>query len=433
MPHPSRQRGAYARMPAADRIWLGLDSPHTPMVVTAVLEFGEPVDWGQLRRVLTDRLLSTYPRFGQRIVPGRWPLRAPRWCDTQVDLDRHLQRMPDEMTLAAAVETLLSRPLDPTRPPWQCQLVATPTGDALVIRVHHCLADGIALAGVLLTLTDSESVRPRVGAAAPAPVRRGPAGVASTLGMGAGTAWHAVRLLTMRREPRTSLTGRLGTRRAAAWAPTMAFAEVKAVATATGASVNDVLLAVTAGALRRYLLAEGGEPRNLRVFVPVSVRPRGSPPTALGNRLGLLLPQLPVAEPKPLARVTAISGQMDVLKLTAEAGATAILIRLLGLFPEWAAALAGRILGAKATAIVTNVPGPRQPVRLAGAELARLTFWVPQVGSVGVGISILSYAGTVSIGVATDSGLVPNASRLTDAMTEEFAELRRAVELRPVP
>lgn len=423
MAAPIRQRGGSRRLAPADRVWLGLDSPTNLMMVTAVLEFAEPVEIPALRAVLADRLLGAYPRFGQRVDPGRWPIRAPRWRPSEVDLDVHLQRLPGRSaSLSTVVEQLLSEPLDLSHPPWQCHLMTTPTGDALVIRVHHCIADGIALASVLLALTDSPPDSPDAPAAG-APPAAGRFRLGGAVWAGARSALRGLQLVLLPPEPRTSLTGRPGVAKRAAWTPGLPLADVRAVAAAAGGSVNDVLLAVTAGALRRYLLPDGPPP-DLRVFVPVNVRPPGT--AQLGNRFGLLFPRLPVAIPDPLARVAAVARRMTALKATAEAASTYRLISLLGVLPGWSSTLAGRALGAKASAVVTNVPGPRQPVALAGARVSRLTYWVPQVGSIGVGISIFSYAGTVSIGVATDVGLVPDPSRLADAMTAEFAALRRA-------
>lgn len=394
------------------------------MMVTAVLTFAEPVDLPRLRAVLADRLLGGYPRFGQRIEPGRWPLRIPRWCDAEVDLDVHLRRLPSTgAELTTVVAALLSQPLDADRPPWQFDVVSTPTGDALVARVHHSLADGIALAGVLLALTDGPHSDP------PRTVTPGRfAALGSALIATVGMVGSGMRLLGLPPEPRSALRGRPGVAKRVAWTADVALSDLRAIAAATGGSINDVLLAVTAGAFRRYLLAAGERAPDLRVFVPVNVRPSTTTqPGHLGNHFGLLFPRLPVSITDPVARVAAVSRQMTARKATAEAAGTYQLLRLGGLLPRWCQALAGRVLGANASAVVTNVPGPRQPVTLAGAALTRLTYWVPQVGSIGVGVSIFSYAGTVTVGVASDADLVPDPSRLTEAMTAEFAALRSAV------
>ncbi len=258
--------------------------------------------------------------------------------------------------------------------------------------------------------------------------------------------WQVVRtglgLLFANRDPRTRLSGRLGTAKVAAWSQPIDLAVVKRVGAALGVTVNDVLLAVTAGALRRHLLEHGDAPHDLRVFVPVDLRPRDEPvPVTLGNRFGIVFARLPVSVPDPLDRVRAVHQRMGLVKAGPQAASTFALLAIVGALPSWGHRLAVRILGAKSSAIVTNVPGPRRPVYLAGARLVRLTFWVPQAGSVGLGVSLLSYAGELSIGIAADRNLVPEPARLVAGAQAELADLARrvlgvddaAVELEQVP
>ena len=249
-------------------------------------------------------------------------------------------------------------------------------------------------------------------------------------------------LLFANRDPRTRLSGRLGTAKVAAWSQPIDLAVVKRVGAALGVTVNDVLLAVTAGALRRHLLEHGDAPHDLRVFVPVDLRRRDEPvPVTLGNRFGIVFARLPVSVPDPLDRVRAVHQRMGLVKAGPQAASTFALLAIVGALPSWGHRLAVRILGAKSSAIVTNVPGPRRPVYLAGARLVRLTFWVPQAGSVGLGVSLLSYAGELSIGIAADRNLVPEPARLVAGAQAELAELARrvlgvddaAVELEQVP
>jgi WS/DGAT/MGAT family acyltransferase len=262
---------------------------------------------------------------------------------------------------------------------------------------------GLAVTRLLLT--------PRQAVAA---VRYGVAVVSTTL-----------RILAFSRDPRTRFRGRLGVRKGAAWTRPHSLRAVKDIAAALGVTVNDVLLAATAGALRRYLLAYGDRAHDLRVFVPVNLRPLDQPVSAdLGNRFGLVFLRLPVAEPDPVARVRAVHERMRPVKASYEAAATFAILSILGALPAWAHMLAVRILGSKSTAIVTNVPGPRQQVFLAGSPLDGVVFWVPQAGSVSLGVSIFSYSDTVTVGVAADSGLVADPQMLADAVEAELAELR---------
>jgi GNAT superfamily N-acetyltransferase len=243
--------------------------------------------------------------------------------------------------------------------------------------------------------------------------------------------WNVVRtglgLLFATRDPRSRLTGRLGTRKVAAWTNRLDLGLVKRLAVALDSTVNDVLLGVTAGALRRHLTSHGDRAHDLRIFVPVNLRPPDEPvPASLGNRFGIVFVKLPVAEPDPVARVRAVHQRMAAVKAGAQAASTFAILAIVGALPSWGHRLAVRVLGAKSTAIVTNVPGPREPVFLAGARLTRLVFWVPQAGAVGLGISILSYAGDVSVGVAADHNLVPDPMQLTTAIEDELEALVRA-------
>lgn len=424
------------RMSTVDTVWLGMDSPDNLMMVTAVLQLDEPVDRERLIDVLRHRLLARYPTFSQRPLPARTPFEQPSWVtDPAFDLDRHVVDagpLDDDAGLAGLVSDLLSRPLDMRHSPWQFHVAEIRGhGTAVVARLHHCIADGIALANVLLSLTDdrpgvpAEEVAEVVTTNVRDPLRpRSLSQAIKTAGFGWRVLTTGLGLLFATRDPRTRLHGRLGARKGAAWTEQLDLGQVKAVASAFGATVNDVLLAVTAGALRRHLRAHGDRVHDLRVFVPVDLRPRDEPvPATLGNRFGIVFVQLPVAEADPVARVRAVHARMRRVKARAQAASTFAILAAVGALPVWGHRLAVRILGAKCTAIVTNVPGPRRPVFLAGARLERLVFWVPQAGSVGLGVSILSYSGRVTVGVAADRNVVPDPAQLTAAVEAELAHL----------
>ena len=463
-------------MSNADAAWLGLDAPHNRMTITGVLRFAAPADWQRLRDVVGVRLVGRFPTFSRRPVPSRSPLQQATWDDDpRFDLDAHLVRVAlPRADLEAYVGDLLARPFDLTRSPWELHLVDHPAdghgpaSSAVVARLHHCIADGIALASVLVSLTDDAPDAPvEDGGGLPAPsvllgrrgrtrtahrpgaVRRAADGTAEVAGVvgapdparawrrprelagavrfGASVAATAVRLLLLSRDPRTRLRGRPGPAKRAAWAEPVPLDDVKAVAAGLGASVNDVLLAATAGALRRHLLAHGEPARDVRVFVPVNLRPVDVPvPRTLGNRFGLVLVPLPVSLPDPAARVRAVRDHVARSRVRSEAGATFALVSLLGFLPSWLHGAVLRVLGAKTTAIVTNVPGPREPVWLAGRRVEDVVFWVPQAASVGLGVSLFSYAGRVLVGVAADARLVPDPRALADGVRAELDTLRAA-------
>ena len=453
---------ATQRMSNVDAAWLGMDAPDNLMMVTAVLRFDEPLDVARLEAVLSHRLLARYPKFSMRALPSGSPLEQPVWADDpDFDLDRHVLdagAVEGEQGLAAVVSDLLGTPLDMRHSPWQLHLVRL-RGDtgvpesAIVARLHHCIADGIALASVLLSLTDDDPDAPPedVDDAPPVDPRRpglrvrltaGARDVAPVAGVDplgvrtARQAWRATRfgwdvvrtglgLLLANRDPRSRLSRPLGVRKVAAWSTPVDLAMVKRVAAALDSTVNDVLLAVTAGALRRLLVEHDETPHDLRVFVPVDLR-RGEPvPPSLGNRFGMVFVRLPVSVPDAVGRVRAVHDRMRSLQGGAQAASTFALLSIVGALPAWAHRLAVRILGAKSSAIVTNVPGPARPVWLAGSRLQRVVFWVPQAGAIGLGVSILSYAGEVGVGVAADRNVVPDPVAFVTSAELELAELVR--------
>jgi diacylglycerol O-acyltransferase len=469
------------RMSAVDAAWLRVDSRENPMVVTAVLWFGGPLDLGELRARLAGRLVDANPRFRSTVRPGPLPLLPPVWVpDPAFDLDRHLTHIDltridltgidlahpeahseptgdddagDDAALGRLVGEVRGRQLDPTAaPPWRLVLVdgyrpaaGAPPRSVLVAQLHHTLADGAALVRLLLDLTDpSAPDEPRAGVApaAAAPAAAAPAAVAppgaarvapapapvrtaaQLAGLALAVPLTALRFLLMAPEPRTPLRGRLGVRKDAAWGEPRSLDRVKASAAASGATVNDVLLAAVAGGFRRHLARLGASPlpAQLRVYVPVDVS-AGAP--GLGNRFGLLPLRLPVAELDPRRRVRQIAAATRAVKRSPVPAATYVLIGVLGVVPEAVRSLVVQLLGSRATAIVTNVPGPREPVTLARVPLDGVAFWVPQAAAVGVGVSLFSYAGTIRIGVAVDAGLVPDAQQLADALDAELDELLR--------
>jgi len=196
------------------------------------------------------------------------------------------------------------------------------------------------------------------------------------------------------------------------------------VARALGCTINDVLLSAVAGALGRYLRARGfpTEGVMLRAALPVNLRAPEDPAT-LGNRFGLVLLDLPIGVTHPLERLYAVRSGMQRLKGSQQAGATFVLLSALGHLPAVAETLALDMLSAKASAVISNVPGPREPLYMCDQRVSEMYFWVPQSGTVGLGISILSYAAEVHFGLIADRNLVPEPHALVDGFGAEFERL----------
>jgi diacylglycerol O-acyltransferase len=438
-----------------DAAWLRMEDSSHPMMITMAMAFGPPLDLERLRATLTERMLSIR-RFRQRAVQPRGSSGRPYWDDdADVDLDYHLQpislRPPgDEAALRDVISELMSTQLDSTRPLWQFHLVEEyGEGWALVGRVHHCLADGPALMHVLLALTDSEDGGPRpfttpevsagpgqglgslAGQVTEVLVREGlgvlrnPSRVLSLtrLGMGAVASLH--KLVMRPHDPETVLRGTLGTSKRAAWSAPMALDEIKAVGRLVGGTVNDVMVAACAGALRRYLQGRG-EPVDwltIRAGLSVNLRSRADAPE-LGNQAGAVLVGLPICVADPLERLVVVKREMDALKRSPEGALVRGLLSALGQAPPDTQDALVEAYCIRDTAVMANVAGPRERIHLAGAPLETLLFWVPAFGRVGLGLNIMSYAGQVRLSVATDQGLVPDPETIVDAFQVEVEALQ---------
>lgn len=460
------------RMSSVDTAWLRMDSPHNLMMIVGVLMLERRVSFSRLRRTVAARLLP-YRRFRQRVVQdagGAWWEDAPRF-----ELGAHLRRsrLPSpagKIELERFVAGMMSEPLDRARPLWQFHLVENfGSGSALVVRIHHCIADGIALIGVMLSLTDQTPGAPLGRPNTPAADRGGEeanflaalfeplTGAAMKAIRYSGHAWsqyldvvtHPDKLVELARhgaalaaevaqlalmpdDTRTRFKGRPGGRKRVAWSEPLPLDEIKAVGKALGCSVNDVLLSCVAGALRGYLRDHGDsvEGVELRALVPVNLRREIQAPT-LGNRFGLVALVLPVWVENPLARLYEVGQRMLDLKGSHQAAVTLGVLGLVGLCPKPVQQQILDTLANKATAVMTNVPGPQNPQYLAGARITQQMFWVPQSGDIGMGVSILSYDGKVQFGLVTDRHFVPDPGRIVGRFATEFEKLLLTVLMEP--
>jgi diacylglycerol O-acyltransferase / wax synthase len=472
-------------MPSADAAWLRMDRAENLMVITSVLWFEQPLPLEPLRAILRERLVERFPRFTQRVVDGG-ALGGVHWEDDEAfDLDLHLHHVAlpapgGRAELQELVADLMATPLDRSRPLWHAYVVdGYEGGGALVTRMHHCIADGIALARVLLSLTDpspevpAPQIDPRAGdrrrgllaaAAGPlAPVLGAGRTVAGALvGEGVETLMHptharklaadavavarslAKELITPA-DPQGPLRGDLHPGERVAWCSPVSLADVKRIARAHDATVNDVLVSAITGGLRRWMLATAsGSPadaafrppatasgsragdvtREIHAMVPFNLRPLEQPlPRELGNRFGLVLLALPLLEADPVARLHEVHRRMQAIKDSPEGAVSYGVLTAMGMSPPAVEAQLIDLFSAKASLVLTNVPGPRAPVYLVGAQLRGVLVWAPCAGSVSTSISIFSYDGQVTVGFMVDAGLVPDPEAIVGAVDEELAEL----------
>ncbi len=450
------------QMNSADAAWLHMDRPTNLMVVNSVLWFEEPMDLERGRQVVRERLVERFPRFRQRIVEPRAGVGLPYWeDDPNFDLERHLHHIAlpspgDTAALQELVGDLISTPLDRSKPLWDIHMIdGYGAGMAQVMRMHHSIADGIALARVLLSMTDE---RPDAGISPPAEgrVTRGRlAPVARPLAAGAhlvGAAMHEglevlthpgselrdlvgttaedsralAKLLLTPPEHENVLRGDLGVRQKVTWTDGISLEQVKALGRATGTTLNDVLVAAVAGALRRYLIDRHSLVDELRAMVPFNLRPLDRPlPRELGNRFGLVYLQLPVGIRGRRQRLDEVHRRMGLIKRSPEGAVSYGILGVIGLTPPQIEQRLVDMFASKSTLVLTNVPGPRQPVYFAGTRVAGVIPWVPAGGSIGLGVSIFSYAGRVTVGIRADAGLIPDPAAIIDALEGELKGMAR--------
>jgi WS/DGAT/MGAT family acyltransferase len=469
------------RMSNVDTAWLRMDRPENLMQILGVMIFDGRMDYERLKRTVAHRMLR-YRRFRQIATQegnGAW------WADdANFDIDAHVRHsiLPapgDKNELQKFVAEMASEPLNPSRPRWEFHLVETSEGySALVARIHHAIADGIALIGVLNSLTDEHVDAPEDGGLAPwkldttsaeeapdthendlfwrwiyepmtdatlASIRIGgklwskylgllsnPAKAFDYARIAGAIAKEVGKLAMMPNDTATRFKGKPGTVKRVAWSEPMSLSEVKAVGKVLGCSVNDMLLSSVAGALRGYLQAKGDSvlDAEIRALVPVNLRAPGDIED-LGNRFGLVALELPVGIENPLARVYETRARMAALKGSYQAMLTFTILGAVGMAPKFIQDQVLDLLASKATAVMTNVPGPQQSRYFAGATLKQQMVWVPQSGDVGMGVSILSYDGKVQFGLITDKNMVDDPERIVERFAIEFEKLLWLVLMEP--
>ncbi len=464
------------RMSKVDTAWLRMDTASNLMMIVGVWVLKPGIRLPDLRQRVQERLLK-YPRFVQCAVEDA---AGASWePDLNFDLDNHLviEKLPRRPAAGAQdalqdrLAELTMQPLDRQHPLWQFHLVEHYNGgSALMVRIHHCIADGIALIAVTQSLMDG-------GAPPPEPHHHPPhhdgvagaeewladsvlkpftnmtvkaltavgEGVAQSLGLlvepqkgverglhnsvdMAKLALHGLAdmasLALMPDDSPTRLKGLPGSTKRVAWCTPIPLLEVKAVGKALHCSINDVLLSCVAGAIGEYLRSQGDATtgQEIRVMVPVNLRD-AEKAYQLGNQFGLAPLVLPIGMDNPVERLYEIRRRMRGLKGSLQPLLAFGLLAVAGLVVKPLQDTMLGLFSKKTTAVMSNVPGPREKLKFCGATVEEALFWVPQSGTVGLGVSILSYGGGVQFGVVSDSTLCPDPQNIINRFEPEFAKL----------
>lgn len=436
------------RMSPVDTAWLHMDEPGNPADIVGLMTFDGRLSYEGLARAITERML-TFDRFKQRVqeIDGH-----PTWVDDpEFCIERHVTRhvIDEPLTgdlLREVVADLGNQSLPTDRPLWAVHLIeGSEGGSAVVSRLHHCIADGFALAHAMIKLADRADGTPMGQAMTPADqgehqqlldvlvheaneIARHPSHALDLAKHGAALAKSLGHLLFVPFNRRTFLKNKLSGRRHMAWSSGLDLDTIKAIGKARGATVNDVLLAAMTGALRRFL-AQAGEPVDeftIRAIIPVNLRPIHrieEMDDSMGNRFGLVFLDLPINEGTPEGRFRALKEKMDALKQTPEAFVAFGILNALGHATATIEHIVNEVFGLKASLVVTNVPGPREPLFIDSTRLRDVCFWVPHPAKLGLGLSILSYAGKVIVGVRADEAVTKNPARLVELFEEEASSM----------
>jgi diacylglycerol O-acyltransferase len=461
------------RLTGLDSSFLHLERGHAHMHVAAamVLE-GTPPAYDELVAQIVSRL-HLVPRYRQRLAFVPFGQGRPVWVDDpHFNVAFHVRHtaLPSpggEAQLRRLSGRVFSQELDRSRPLWELWLVEGLADDrfALLSKTHHALVDGISGVDIATVLFDTspDPVPAGVGgdenewvprplptgaqlladallerATVPAEIARGvrrafrgPRQVAMRVGEAAVGVGALARVIQS--APPSPLNVRIGPHRRFSWV-SGELEGLKEVKNTLGGTVNDVVLAVVAGALGRYLRRRGelSDGLVLRAMIPVSVRAdleRG----ALGNRVAAMWASLPVGMEDPIERLLTISHEMDGVKESGQAVGAQVLTELTGFAPPTIVAQAARLQARQRmfNLVVTNVPGPQFPLYMLGRRLEAMYPNVPLAAGQALGIAIISYDGHVNFGLNADYDALPDVEDLAGDLRDSIAEMVAAAGASP--
>ena len=435
------------RLSVDDAQILRLESPvikgHTgKILILAPDSAGEPLSVPRLRERVSERM-DGFPRLSQRVVEPRLGLGRPAWADADdVDLDWHVAEpghadpLSDE-ELRAAIGELLSERLDHTRPLWRLDVLPLTGGRAAIVgRIHHAMADGVSaikLAAGLLWDRDVETPNPHASAPTPEAGKAQPP-PAKPAAAGAAEERIVVRLPSaLWRELRpgrdTTLDQHIGPAREVAWS-SFPLERLKRIGhnAPEGATVNDVVLAVVAGALRRWLPQAGGIAKDLRVQCPVCLHAREEEKGELGNRDSFMNVDLPIAEPDPQERLRLINAETSQRKFDHDADALYAFFHALSRFRPLYKGVTRLTAGPREFALsVSNVPGPKERAVVLGHAVEQFCSFAEPADRHALRISVISLEGELAFGLCSDPEAISKLDGLRGALADSISELEGAV------
>jgi diacylglycerol O-acyltransferase / wax synthase len=461
------------RLSEGDALFLYLERQGMPLHIASVAVFDGTIPLADCMEFVSSKL-PLIPRYFQRIVIPPFNLGLPAWeYYPEFDIRNHVREVTlkrgTDADVKAAAAKILSVVMDRRHPLWDITLMQGLKGDrtAMLVRMHHCLADGIAGVGLVNALMDSEPIAQAAPQKKAPRFHRPPAGQDATFQVDGLINSYIQRALTMQSElldfaqrtfggaaqggspsdtsqrlpeipiPAERLPFNVVCQgpQKIAWGE-IPLAEIKAVREVTETTVNDVVITVLTSALRRYAELQGAKlkGRQLRIAVPVNTRGNGKPGD-LGNRISFLSVSIPLDVRNPRRLLAAVHDRIQALKNSHAAEFVGVAGSLLGMIPPALQALVGPVVSqlplSLCNTICTNVPGPPAPLYVLGHKILRWYPYVPIGGELGLNCAMLSYSGTAYFGFTGDAPAAPHLHRLEKFLSLSFTELQKAVGIRP--
>lgn len=442
------------RLTALDASFLEVESATAHMHVGWASLFAPPEGkpaptFEELRSYVVARL-GRAPRYRQKLAGVPLSLNDPVWIDdSRFDAANHV-RHSSSRDFQELVDEVMSTPLDHDRPLWELWIADRLEDGRIgaVGKVHHCMVDGIAAVELSTVMTDPSPEPPAERGDEWRP-RRGPTSVELATGGFLARARQLAGLarvpLDVVRRPVASADTILRVLRAArtslgAARPTplnapissrrhlgrsrRALDDLRAVKRARGGTVNDVLLAAAAGGLRRFLIGRGQEAVPLKAMVPVSVRDEGAA-GELGNRISFVFVELPCDEPDPARRLALVQEAMGERKAGGEPQGGDVLLGAVEYAPRPLQHAAAHLVASPRTfnLVVSNIPGPSEPLYMCGCRLEEAYPVVPIADNHALSVGMTTVAGDAFFGIYADSETVPDADALSTAIAESVDEL----------
>ncbi|MEM7799136.1 MAG: wax ester/triacylglycerol synthase family O-acyltransferase [Chloroflexota bacterium] len=443
-----------------DLVWFAFESDNNLMIAPSIVTFKEALDPDRFRNMIQERMVDRHFRFRSKIVEtGRW-LKPMAWEeDPNFDIEYHMPQVTLDVceheeplnALQRFASEIISTPLDKNYPLWQFHLIDLAVDGkpqtAVIVRIHHCVADGISLMQLLIAVAEEIRENSFAGVSPTVALLEGSSrsnakklaslrksirkpvvffkALATRMLRSIVITFAVLRLLTMPRDPQTPLKGPLCHTKEVVWSNPIPLHQLKEIAKRYGCKVNDVMIALLTSSLRSYLAEKKAltEKLEFRAVVPFNLRPLDfdkDKSVRLGNNFGLIFLKLPLFIKDRGQRLKEIHRRMAKIKRAPDAIIAFQVMGLLGILPRRFSDRFINMMGRKSTLVATNVPGPRHTLYMAGSEIESVIIWAPQSGKLGMGYSLLSYAGYVSAGIMVDSGLIPDPQRLLNFFLKEL-------------